>query len=261
MLRKYSSFRSLSDNIKLGSLTAFSAGMVNVISVIAFFAFTSNVTGHYAILAQEIAKGNWYQAAIVFVWISLFFLGNFASNLMIIHNNKQEDRYKAHALPLAVEILCLLGVGLYMQFYYSETLQETETLVAILLFAMGLQNGLTASISNSAVKTTHLTGLTTDLGILFSMFTKKEFRSDKALLDKARLLLCIMVSYMTGGIISGVIYYELNSMAFFVVCFVLCIVMFYDYYHLKVTKGKGSSAGLVHEQLTGATLEAQKGNI
>lgn len=65
MLRKFSNSRTLSDNIKLGSLTAFSAGMVNVVSVMLFFAFTSNVTGHYAVLAEEIAKGNWYQAGVV----------------------------------------------------------------------------------------------------------------------------------------------------------------------------------------------------
>jgi hypothetical protein len=66
-----------------------------------------------------------------------------------------------------------LFVGVYGQFYYQKTLEETEYLVALMLFATGLQNGLTASISNFSVKTTHLTGTTTDLGILVSMFTQK----------------------------------------------------------------------------------------
>ena len=83
--------------------------------------------------------------------------------------------YFAHALPIVLEILCLLAVGIYGQFYYEKTLAETEALVALMLFATGLQNGLTASISNFSVKTTHLTGTTTDLGILASMFTQKKF--------------------------------------------------------------------------------------
>ncbi len=49
-----------------------------------------------------------------------------------------------------------------------------------MLLAMGLQNGLTASISNFSVKTTHLTGLTTDVGILTAMFTKKNIETIKA---------------------------------------------------------------------------------
>src|SRR5690606_32180781 len=107
---------------------------------------------------------------------------------------------------LILEISCLMIVGIYMQNFYTSSLQETEVLVSLMLFSMGLQNGLTASISNSAVKTTHLTGLTTDLGILFSMFTKKKYRQDKKLIQKAHLLITIMVSYMAGGISSGIMF-------------------------------------------------------
>ncbi|RUA14213.1 MAG: DUF1275 domain-containing protein [Flavobacteriia bacterium] len=236
MLRKYSNYRSFSDNLKLGTLTAFSAGMVNVISVIVFFAFTSNVTGHYAILAQEIAKGNWYQGAVVLVWIFLFFAGNFTSNCLIIHNNTPTGRYIAHAIPVFLEMACLMFVGIYLQYFYTESLKETEFLVAAMLFAMGLQNGLTASISNSKVKTTHLTGLTTDLGVVFSMFTKKEFRNDKKLIQKAQLLLGIMFSYMAGGIISGLLYYKIENATFIVIGMVLGVVLLYDYSKLQVTR-------------------------
>ena len=104
MLRKYSNSRSLSDNIKLGTLTAFTAGMVNIGSLLLFFSFSSNVTGHYAILASEIVKGNFYQIAVVFSWIFLFFFGSFVSNLMVIHFN-QKNAYLAHALPLILEII------------------------------------------------------------------------------------------------------------------------------------------------------------
>ena len=76
MLRKFSTSRTLSDNIKLGGLTAFTAGTINIASLLIFFNFTSNITGHYAILASEISKGNIEQIAIVSLWILLFFLGN-----------------------------------------------------------------------------------------------------------------------------------------------------------------------------------------
>lgn len=229
MLRKFNNFRTHGENLKLGILTAFSAGMVNVISVIVFFAFTSNITGHYAILAQEIAKGNWYQAAIVFLWILLFFFGNFTSNFLVIHSKSSANRLLAHAIPIGLEIVSLVFVGIYLQFFYHETLLETELLVAVMLFAMGLQNGLTASISNFAVKTTHLTGLTTELGILLSMFTKKEYRNNRKLVEKAQLLVGIVISYMAGGILAGILYYRIEYYTLYVICFVLCIVIGYDY--------------------------------
>ncbi|WP_425639896.1 YoaK family protein [Algoriphagus yeomjeoni] len=225
--------RTVKENIQLGSLTAFSAGMVNVISVIIFFAFTSNVTGHYAILAQEISHGNWYQALVVFGWIGLFFLGNFTSNLIVI-NFRKEKAYLAHSIPIVLEILCLLVVGTYIQFYYKETLLETELMVSAMLFAMGIQNGLTATISNSAVKTTHLTGLTTDLGILASLFTKKENRENPHLRNKWKLLLTIMSSYLAGGISAGYIYLTIAYNVFYIVCVFLLIVIGYDFYRIKM---------------------------
>ena len=235
MLRKYSNSRSLSDNIKLGILTAFSAGMVNIGSLLLFFSFSSNVTGHYAILASEIVNKNFYQIAVVFSWIFLFFFGSFVSNLIVIHFNKK-NAYFAHAAPLVLEIICLLSVGIYGDFFYEETLTETESLLALMLFAMGLQNGLTASISNFSVKTTHLTGTTTDLGILFSMFTKKEYRENEALKGKARLLLSIASSYIIGAVTAGFTYIYLGFKMFYLVSIVLIVVIFYDLYKLRFNR-------------------------
>ncbi len=235
MLRKFSNSRTLEDNIKLGVLTAFSGGMVNVASLLIFFSFSSNVTGHYAILASEIVKGNLYQTGIVFAWIFLFFFGSFLSNLIVIHLSKV-NTYLAHSLPLILEIICLMSVGIYGQFFYMETLFETETMLGIMLFAMGLQNGLTASISNFAVKTTHLTGTTTDLGILFSMFTKKEFRENAELRGKAKLLSAIASSYLGGAIVSGFLYFYTGFQVFYIVSIFLTVVISYDLYKIRLAR-------------------------
>lgn len=235
MLRKFSNSRTLDDNLKLGTLTAFSAGMVNIASLMIFFSFSSNVTGHYAILAEEILKGNWYQAGVVFSWIFLFFFGSFVSNMMVIYLNGR-NAYFAHALPIILEIMCLVSVGIYGQFFYKETLTETEALLCLMLFAMGLQNGLTASISNFAVKTTHLTGITTDLGILFSMFTMKKFRENEMLVGKAKLLLSIVLAYVLGAVFSGMIYFEIKFKVFYVVSFFLILVIAYDFSKIRLLR-------------------------
>jgi uncharacterized membrane protein YoaK (UPF0700 family) len=235
MLRKFSNSRTLGDNIRLGVMTAFSAGMVNIASLLLFFSFSSNITGHFAILASELVKGNLYQGAVVFAWIFLFFFGSFVSNMFVIHLNKR-NAYVAHALPVVLEILCLVAVGTYGSFFYKETLTETEILLSLMLFAMGLQNGLTASISNFAVKTTHLTGTTTDLGILFSMFTRKEFRQNKELRGKAKLLLSIAGGYLVGAVASGFTYMYMGFGLFYVVSVFLVVVIFYDFYKLKLSR-------------------------
>lgn len=145
-------------------------------------------------------------------------------------------QYVSHAIPVILELLCVLFVGLYLDFFYGDSLQETEFLVGALLFAMGLQNGLTASISNSVVKTTHLTGLTTDLAILVSMFTIQANRSNKALVDKFHLLLSILGAYFAGGLLSGICYVYYHNFTFYVACFVLLIIALYDFYKLARVK-------------------------
>jgi uncharacterized membrane protein YoaK (UPF0700 family) len=223
----------LGDNIRLGTLTAFTAGTINIASLLIFLSFTSNVTGHYAILAAEISKGNWAQVAVVGLWIFLFFFGGFVSNFIVINFNKK-SKYFAHSMPLILEIMCLLFVGIYGQFYYQKTLEETEYLVALMLFATGLQNGLTASISNFSVKTTHLTGTTTDLGILFSMFTQKKFRKNGELVGRAKLLSSIMVAYVFGAVFSGLTYYYLEFRVFYVISLCLLVVIGYDAYKIHI---------------------------
>lgn len=233
MLRNYSNSRTLGDNIRLGTLTAFTAGTINIASLLIFLSFTSNVTGHYAIFAAEISQGNWAQVAVVAGWIFLFFFGGFVANLSVINFNKK-SKYFAHALPIVLEILCLLAVGIYGQFYYKKTLGETEALVALMLFATGLQNGLTASISNFSVKTTHLTGTTTDLGILASMFTQKKFRKNPELIARAKLLTSIMAAYVLGAIFSGLTYYSLEFRVFYVISVCLLVVIGYDFYKINI---------------------------
>ena len=217
----------------MGTLTAFTAGTINIASLLIFLSFTSNVTGHYAILAAEISKGNWTQVAVVGGWIFLFFFGSFVSNFIVINFNKK-SKYFAHSMPIVLEIICLLFVGIYGQFYYQKTLEETEYLVALMLFATGLQNGLTASISNFSVKTTHLTGTTTDLGILVSMFTRKEYRKNGELIARAKLLMSIMLAYVMGAVFSGLTYYYLEFRVFYVISICLLIVIGYDAYKIHV---------------------------
>jgi uncharacterized membrane protein YoaK (UPF0700 family) len=227
MLRKYSNSRTLLDNIKLGSSTAFIAGMVNVSSLVLFFSFTSNITGYFAILADEISNGRWFQVVVVFSWISLFFLGSFLSNFLIIQGTLKSVLL-THSIPLILEVICFLIVGSYGVLFYTETLIETELLVSLLLFAMGIQNGLTASISNFSVKSTHLTGLTTDLAIHLSMLLKPSFKHNKQIRDKVKLLSSIALGYLIGGIVAGSVTHFFQFYVFYVISFAMILVLLYD---------------------------------
>lgn len=232
MLRKFNTNRSLKDNVQLGFLTAITAGAINITSLILFFSFTSNVTGYYAIFAFELVSGNIHKAFIVFSWILLFFLGSFTSNFVIINLNRINS-YVAHSIPLLIEIVCICAVGIYGDNFFNNTLQEAEVLVGLLLLSMGLQNGLTASISNFQVKSTHLTGATTDLGILLSLATnRKEFKKP-GIISKAKLLTAIFLGYIFGAIMAGFFFQYIQFKTFYIVAAILFGILLYDWNKIK----------------------------
>jgi uncharacterized membrane protein YoaK (UPF0700 family) len=211
----------------LGGSTAAVAGFVNVCSVIAFFAFASNVTGHVAIFAEEFVKGHWHQFSVVMVWLLLFIAGSFFANIVVTSLGLRLPR-TARGIPLIVEIVLLIGIGYYGHNHYADTLTETEYLVGLLLFTMGLQNSMVATVSKGIVKTTHLTGLSTDLGMEISMILQPRYRRDERLRFKLKLHLLIFAMYVGGGVIGGALFLNVGFRAFHFAAMVLAFILIHD---------------------------------
>jgi uncharacterized membrane protein YoaK (UPF0700 family) len=228
MLIQSAENRELKNNLLLGATTAIAAAMVNVAGVMVLFAYTSNITGHVATLAEELVKGHWYQTGVVFIWLTLFFGGSFVAQLLIAVFEKKGPRI-SHAAPILIEILALLAVAIYGHLFYHESLKETELLVASLIFCMGLQNGMVATISNNQVKTTHLTGLITDLGREMACSFFPKYRSVE-LTDKLKLHGTILACYFIGGIMGGYFFLAFDFQVFYIVVGILLFILFYDFH-------------------------------
>lgn len=234
MLLEQADKRERHHDLWLGGSTAAVAGFVNVCSVIAFFAFASNVTGHVAIFAEELVKGHGHQIGVVGAWLGLFISGAFVANLCVTLIGDRRPRI-GRAIPLVLEILALVGVGYYGHQHYAETLTETEYLVGILLFTMGLQNSMVATVSNGIVKTTHLTGLSTDLGMEISMMLQQRYRRDERLRFKLKLHLIIFTMYIAGGVIGGALFLRIDFQAFHFAALGLAFILVHDLVIARLT--------------------------
>ena len=201
-LLKASEHRTAQDNLWLGTSTALVAGLVNVCSVMILFTFSSNVTGHVATFAEEVVKGQWHQVLVVLAWMLMFLLGALVANLFVTFIAPR-SLHVGHGGPMVLQILLLCAVAHYGERHYEETLRETELLAAVLLFAMGLQNGTVARVSKSVVRTTHLTGLFTDLAIEISMMLRASLRADRELRFRFKLHTFILIGYLAGGLAGG----------------------------------------------------------
>ncbi len=225
MFRHQGKTRTLTHNLSIASLLSFVAGLVNVAGFFAVQRLTTNVTGHFAFFVDEIFKLNFWQGFVYFLYIFFFFLGSFISNLLIEIISRKDDHY-IYVVPTLIECLILLVVGFWGQ---NLVIKSPNTIAFSLLFAMGLQNSLVTTISSARVRTTHLTGLFTDLGIeLSQLFFYKAKEQKQRLLSSIKLRLTIIIFFFIGGIIGGILYSKVRLHALLFAATALVIGLIYD---------------------------------
>lgn len=204
--------RTLKHNLRIASLLSFVAGIVNVAGFLSVQRLTTNVTGHFAFFVDEIFKFNLWEAFIYFLYIFFFFLGSFLSNVIVEIVSKINEKL-IYIIPILIESLILFLVAFFGVFLIAK---NPNLLAFSLLFAMGMQNSLVTTISNAMVRTTHLTGLFTDLGIeLSQLFFYKKNDQKLKLFSSIKLRLTIISFFFIGGLLGGIFYatLQLNVLA------------------------------------------------
>ena len=224
MLRTTGSHRTYQHNLRLAALLCLTAGLVNVVGFIGFMVLTTNVTGHVAMFADMLAQGKLMAAAKVGIWMAMFFAGAFFCSLYI--GKIGRDNSNAYTLPILIEIAILAAVGLLAHNAYHA--HHTKYFAGGLLFAMGLQNALVTMISGSVVRTTHLTGMFTDLGIELSALFYADEKEKKEYHKKILLHSVIVSTFITGGVLGGYLYSRLDFYTLFIPVTLLVVVLFYD---------------------------------
>jgi len=226
MLKRTNTDRTLKENLLLASSTAFISGATNVSGVIAFLAFTTNMTGHFANLAKNVIERNLEQVTVFLIWLFVFFAGAFTANFLVRWQS-HKSTYRANALPIILEIIILLFVAFYGSNYYAETLQEKRLITSAVILAMGLQNGLVSNISGGLIKTSHLTGLFTDLGADMAEWIYVAKRS-ALLKNRMRIRFTILAFYFLGGLAGGYFFDKYDFTIFYFIAVILFTILYYD---------------------------------
>jgi len=232
MFRHTGRKRTNSQDISLASLLCLTAGLVNVAGFSAFAVLTTNVTGHVAVFAQKLAMGDFATARVVSLWMFSFLVGAFVSSFIINHVTRIRFAY---VIPILTEIIILNVIAVYGN-KFNNSQGETEFFAGSLLFVMGMQNALVSMISGSVVRTTHLTGMFTDLGIELAALFKKEKEEYKFLKERILLRLTIIFFFFLGGIIGGYLFQMLHYYTFFIPSVILSIALIYDVSQVRIVR-------------------------
>jgi uncharacterized membrane protein YoaK (UPF0700 family) len=237
MFRHQGKSRTLKHNLRIATVLSFSAGVVNVTGVLSFNELTTNVTGHFALFINDVANFEFWKGTVYFLYIFSFLFGSFSSSFLI-EKYKENKRLNVFVLPTIIEALILISIGLLSNIIEIES---PNLIVCLLLFAMGLQNSFVTKISDAVVRTTHLTGLFTDLGIDISYYFFPKFNKyRKKLKANIKLRIYIISFFFAGGLIGGLLYskleLKLNTLIF--AALILLISLFYDDFRYRLIKLK-----------------------
>jgi len=232
MFRHQGRFRTLKHNLKVASLLSFVAGIVNVAGFLSVQKLTTNVTGHFAFFIDEIFKFNFIQGLVIFLFVLFFLLGSFVSNFIVELILRKNEQY-VFVVPVIIEIFILSVIALAGRQIMT---YDANIIAYSLLFAMGLQNSLVTRISNSVVRTTHLTGLFTDLGIeLSQLFFYTSTEQKNKLYSSIRLRLRIITFFFIGGCTGGIFYSGIHLYVLLIGSFALILGLIYDYLRVGLT--------------------------
>lgn len=143
------------------------AGYTNVLTLLTCGQATSHVSGTVSQLGLDVGAGYWGPAAYMGALLGVFVAGAAVSGFLT-ELARQRRWASVYVRPMVVEALALAGFALLVDWnilgiFGGETARLWLTLLPA--FAMGLQNATVTRISGGVVRTTHVTGVVTDLGM------------------------------------------------------------------------------------------------
>src|SRR5262249_48525411 len=122
--------------------------------------FTSNMTGNTALVGARLGSASWSNAAYCAYLVGMFVIGATFSGLLS-EAGRRRGIHSIYATVLGVEAI-VLATFLLLAVSGSK---HFLILAGMPAFAMGLQNATITQIAGAVVRTTHVTGVLTDLGI------------------------------------------------------------------------------------------------
>jgi len=156
--------RTTEANRHLGFTLAFVAGATNAGGFLAVHQYTSHMTGIVSAMTDNLAMGLY--TAVFAGMIAVFsFLAGAACSAIMVNYARRRHMHSEYALPLLLEAALLLCFGILGARLTKVDNLLVSSAVVLLCFIMGLQNAVITKISNAEIRTTHITGIVTDIGI------------------------------------------------------------------------------------------------
>ncbi|ERK18143.1 putative transmembrane protein [Pantoea sp. AS-PWVM4] len=207
MLLSTESSRTYNTDRRLACTLAAVAGALNTAAFETVGFFSANMTGNVSLLSDHLAKVDLHIGLFFLVIILLFIAGSSVSTLIINAGRRREIR-GIYAINIFIEGIALLVLGVLESWFPNN--DSGVQLIFSLSFLLGLQNAVVTRISNARVRTTHVSGTSTDIGIelamLLDVLRRKESPKDAPLyIERLKLHLFTVLAFLGGGVVGIVL--------------------------------------------------------
>jgi uncharacterized membrane protein YoaK (UPF0700 family) len=211
-------------------LLTFFAGLINVVGYSLWEKSIGNVTGEVTKISLDLANvsGEFVELVAQF-WAFVF--GSLLCGLLVTARKAPKDLYSLPDRPVRRASIVLIIVAIFLFIGWAGTKNggwkdddnSVKFAPAFLAMAMGMQNGMTSKHAHAVIRTTHMTGVATDIGLLLGnifrrefmlkyeeKFEMKEIAADRLSavrkltnleLEALRLLFVLLLAFFTGGVV------------------------------------------------------------
>ncbi len=198
--------RSPETNLRLGLVLSFVAGATNAGGFLAVGRYTSHMTGIASSMADDLVLGNLSLALAGVVCLLAFVAGAMCTAIVVNWGLRQHLR-SSYSLPLLLESAALLVFGLFGAAIAAWSQVFVPVTVVLLCFIMGLQNAVITKISKAEIRTTHMTGLVTDIGIELGKWVYlnrlQEAAPVRANRERLRIHAGLVLGFLLGGLVGA----------------------------------------------------------
>lgn len=210
----------------IGAIMSVIAGYINSAVLLEYTIPVSQMSGVASHLSTGLFEFDWEFIFVSILVLAGFIFGAFISGVMIGDKNYRDTPNYAYGLILNGFLIMVAGLlNLYSSLF-------TVTLTAV---ACGLQNALVASYKGMQLRTTHMTGNATDLGVHLA----RKARTGAKLSWQTPLLLMLLIFYVLGGVL-GIVFYQASPVISLgltgVVTFVVGVVWLRRYFTRHAVK-------------------------
>ena len=213
MLLREGSARNESIDRALAASLALVAGAINAAAFYAAGFFAANMTGNVSSASDYLALGNWRSMSFYLLLVGAFILGSCVSALLL-GSGIRRGASRVYAYVLLGEAVLLAAIGLLSP--VVPAWHRPAFIVVSLAFLMGSQNAVVTRISGAKVRTTHVSGMATDLGIGIAHLwdgwrgrsTIEQRRENR---HRIALHATTIFAFFGGGVIGVVLYRAIGS--------------------------------------------------